>query len=107
LVVERHQDPPPDWTLKEKRRRDSRKVGIHAATTREQEHDATGVEPEHLHPCEGSNPPLEQASIGRSLVIKGEVSGSESLYVDGRIEGTINIPEHRITIGRNGTVTAA
>ncbi len=57
-------------------------------------------------PVKGSNPPLEQASIGRSLVIKGEVSGSESLYVDGRIEGTINIPEHRITIGRNGIVTA-
>jgi cytoskeletal protein CcmA (bactofilin family) len=57
-------------------------------------------------PMKGSNPPLEQASIGRSLVIKGEVSGSESLYIDGRIEGTINIPEHRITIGRNGTVTA-
>jgi cytoskeletal protein CcmA (bactofilin family) len=57
-------------------------------------------------PIKGSNAPLEQASIGRSLVIKGEVSGGESLYIDGRIEGTINIPEHRITIGRNGAVTA-
>jgi cytoskeletal protein CcmA (bactofilin family) len=57
-------------------------------------------------PMKGSNAPLEQASIGRSLVIKGEVSGGESLYIDGRIEGTINIPEHRITIGRNGAVTA-
>ena len=50
--------------------------------------------------------PLEQATIGRSLVIKGEVSGSESLYIDGRIEGTINIAENRVTIGRNGTVAA-
>jgi cytoskeletal protein CcmA (bactofilin family) len=57
-------------------------------------------------PVKGSSAPLEQASIGRSLVIKGEVSGAESLYIDGRIEGTINIPEHRITIGRNGAVTA-
>lgn len=57
-------------------------------------------------PVKGSSAPLEQASIGRSLVIKGEISGSESLYIDGRIEGTINIPEHRITIGRNGAVTA-
>jgi len=31
--------------------------------------------------------PIEQATIGRTLVIKGEVTGSESLYVDGRIEG--------------------
>ncbi len=50
--------------------------------------------------------PTEQATIGRSLVIKGEISGSESIYVDGRIEGTINLAEHRVTIGRNGNVAA-
>jgi cytoskeletal protein CcmA (bactofilin family) len=50
--------------------------------------------------------PTDQATIGRSLVIKGEVSGSETLYVDGRIEGTINIAENRVTVGRNGTVAA-
>jgi cytoskeletal protein CcmA (bactofilin family) len=50
--------------------------------------------------------PMEQATIGRSLVIKGEVSGSESLFIDGRIEGTININENRVTVGRNGTVAA-
>ena len=50
--------------------------------------------------------PVEQATIGRSVVIKGEVSGTESLYVDGRIEGTVNFSEHRVTIGRNGSVAA-
>ena len=50
--------------------------------------------------------PIEQASIGRSVVIKGEVSGSESLYVDGRIEGTVTFKDHRVTVGRNGVVTA-
>src|SRR5256885_191006 len=50
--------------------------------------------------------PIEQATIGRTLVIKGEVSGSESLYVDGRIEGTISFKDHRVTVGRNGVVTA-
>ena len=48
----------------------------------------------------------EQATIGRSIVIKGEVSGAETLYVDGRIEGTINIPESRVTVGRNGVIIA-
>ena len=48
----------------------------------------------------------EQATIGRSLVIKGEVSGSESLYIDGRVEGTINLADNRVTIGRNGSVQA-
>lgn len=57
-------------------------------------------------PVKTTNAPLEQATIGRSLVIKGEVSGAESLFIDGRIEGTINIPENRVTIGRNGTVAA-
>lgn len=48
----------------------------------------------------------EQATIGKSLVIKGEVTGSESLYIDGKIEGTINLSGNRVTVGRNGQVSA-
>jgi len=48
----------------------------------------------------------DQATIGKSLVIKGEVSGSESLYIDGRVEGSINLAGNRVTIGRNGVVAA-
>ncbi len=48
----------------------------------------------------------EQATIGKSLIIKGEVTGSESLYIDGRVEGSINLPGNRVTIGRNGIVAA-
>jgi cytoskeletal protein CcmA (bactofilin family) len=48
----------------------------------------------------------EQATIGKSLVIKGEVTGSESLYVDGKVEGAINLPGNRVTVGRNGQVFA-
>src|SRR5579871_5687094 len=51
--------------------------------------------------------PVDQATIGRTLVIKGEVSGSESLYIDGRIEGKITMPDCRVTIGRNGKVDAS
>ena len=50
--------------------------------------------------------PVEQATIGRSLVIKGEISGTESLYIDGRIEGAVNFAGHRVTIGDNGSVAA-
>jgi len=39
-------------------------------------------------------------------VIKGEVTGSESLYIDGRVEGSINLSGNRVTIGRNGVVAA-
>lgn len=62
--------------------------------------------PNTYAPVKASSAPMEQATIGRSLVIKGEISGGESLFVDGRIEGTINIPENRVTVGRNGAVTA-
>ncbi|WP_446744855.1 bactofilin family protein [Silvibacterium acidisoli] len=48
----------------------------------------------------------EQATIGKSLVVKGEVTGSESLYIDGKIEGAINLPGNRVTVGRNGQVSA-
>jgi cytoskeletal protein CcmA (bactofilin family) len=48
----------------------------------------------------------EQATIGKSLVVKGELSGSESLYIDGKVEGAINLPGNRVTVGRNGQVAA-
>ena len=57
-------------------------------------------------PVKPATSPMDQANIGRSLVIKGEVSGSESLFIDGRVEGTINFPGNRVTIGRNGVVNA-
>ena len=50
--------------------------------------------------------PQEQATLGKSLVIKGEVTGSESLYIDGRVDGSINLPGNRVTVGRNGVVSA-
>src|SRR5208283_1064672 len=57
-------------------------------------------------PVKPATSPVEQATIGRSLVIKGDVSGSESLFIDGRVEGSINFPENRVTVGRNGVVAA-
>jgi cytoskeletal protein CcmA (bactofilin family) len=48
----------------------------------------------------------EQATIGKSLIIKGEVTGSEALYIDGKVEGSINLAGNRVTIGRNGVVSA-
>ncbi|HTJ30770.1 MAG TPA: polymer-forming cytoskeletal protein [Acidobacteriaceae bacterium] len=48
----------------------------------------------------------DQATLGKGLVIKGEISGSESLFIDGKVEGTINLPGNRVTVGRNGQVAA-
>lgn len=46
------------------------------------------------------------AHIGKSVVIKGELSGSEDLYVDGEVEGSIDLKEHSLTIGPHGRVRA-
>ena len=48
----------------------------------------------------------EQATIGTGLFIKGEINGSESLFIDGKVEGSVNLPGNRVTIGRNGQVAA-
>ena len=47
-----------------------------------------------------------QARIGKSVVICGEVRGSEDLIVDGRVEGTVNLSESRLTIGATADVAA-
>jgi cytoskeletal protein CcmA (bactofilin family) len=46
------------------------------------------------------------ARIGKSVIICGEVKGSEDLIVDGRIEGTVTLTESRLTIGPNASVQA-
>jgi cytoskeletal protein CcmA (bactofilin family) len=46
------------------------------------------------------------ARIGKTVVIRGEVTGSEDLIVDGRVEGTVNLSESRLTIGPNANVAA-
>ena len=63
--------------------------------------------PNSFNPVKTVAAPVEQATIGRTLKIKGEVTGSEALYIDGAIEGKINMPESRVTIGRNGKVDAS
>ena len=63
--------------------------------------------PNAFNPVKTVTAPVDQATIGRTLCIKGEISGSEALYIDGRIEGKITMPESRVTIGRNGKVDAS
>ena len=45
-------------------------------------------------------------NIGKSVVIKGELNGSEDLTIEGQVEGTIQLREHVLTIGPNGRIKA-
>ena len=49
----------------------------------------------------------ERTLISKSVVIKGELSCSEDLYIGGQVEGTINPKGNRLTIGPNGRVKAS
>ena len=49
----------------------------------------------------------EFAHIGKSVIIKGELSGSEDLYVDGTVEGSIQLQGNNLVIGPNGQVRAS
>lgn len=44
--------------------------------------------------------------IGKSVVIRGELTGNEDLYLDGDIEGTIDLRDHKLVIGPNGKIKA-
>src|SRR5215472_2366227 len=46
------------------------------------------------------------AHIGKSVNIKGELSGSEDIYVDGQVEGSIQLAGNSLTVGPNGRVRA-
>ena len=53
-----------------------------------------------MKPAEGST------VIGKSIVIQGELTGSEDLFLDGRMEGTITLTGSRLTVGPNAHITA-
>jgi len=44
--------------------------------------------------------------IGKSVQIRGELTGSEDLYLDGEIEGTVDLRDHSLIIGPNGRIKA-
>jgi len=48
----------------------------------------------------------ENVNIGKSIVIKGELNGSEDLTIEGQVEGTIQLRDHVLTIGPNGKIKA-
>jgi cytoskeletal protein CcmA (bactofilin family) len=68
--------------------------------TRAQSSSGRPEPPRMTAPVSGS------AHIGRSVFIKGELSGSEDLYIDGNVEGNIELPGSNLMVGPNGRVRA-
>jgi cytoskeletal protein CcmA (bactofilin family) len=49
----------------------------------------------------------DQTTLSKGIVIRGEITGVDPVYIDGTVEGTIHIPGERVTIGREGSVKSA
>ncbi|MGA3264120.1 MAG: polymer-forming cytoskeletal protein [Terracidiphilus sp.] len=52
-------------------------------------------------------PTAYQATIGKGLIVKGAITGTGALLIDGRVEGTINLPSECVTVGQNGKVISS
>jgi cytoskeletal protein CcmA (bactofilin family) len=50
--------------------------------------------------------PTGAATIGKAVMIKGQIFSREDLVIDGEVEGTVEAQEHRVTVGPNGKVQA-
>ena len=46
------------------------------------------------------------ANIGKSIAIKGDLTGNEDMVIEGKVEGKVDLPNNQLTIGANGTVRA-
>ena len=44
--------------------------------------------------------------LGKSVIVKGQIFGREDLTIDGEVEGTVELQEHRLTVGPSGKVMA-
>ena len=51
-------------------------------------------------------PARERALIGPSIEIKGNVTGGEDLFIEGRVDGKIELQQHSVTVGKSGRVNA-
>jgi cytoskeletal protein CcmA (bactofilin family) len=63
-------------------------------------------EPEPRVERREQNRPVGPAMIGRSIAIKGEVTGDEDMVIQGRVEGSVDLKQHSVTVGPEGEVKA-
>jgi cytoskeletal protein CcmA (bactofilin family) len=66
--------------------------------------------PVSTSPNRSYDPPTQvqsgSATIGKAVMVKGQIYSREDLVIDGEVEGTVDVQEHRLTVGPNGKVVA-
>ena len=48
----------------------------------------------------------DMANIGKSIAIKGDLTGNEDMVIEGKVDGKVELPNNQLTVGANGTVRA-
>ncbi len=54
----------------------------------------------------GNDKSASEGRVGKTIVIRGELTGEEDLTIEGRVEGKINLPKHQLLVGQDGNVSA-
>ena len=80
--------------------------GTPAAPAAPAQHPAQANAPAQPDPRRQQMMERDVVNIGKSVVIKGELNGSEDLTVEGHVEGKIELRDHVLTIGPNGKIKA-
>jgi cytoskeletal protein CcmA (bactofilin family) len=68
---------------------------------------ARGCESLHLQGTFRARDAVEQSIIGRGVAIEGELSGAEDVVVQGRLHGTVHLPQHRFSLSESGSADVA
>ncbi len=77
-----------------------------AETSSREPVSAAPAPPPAVRPSNVPEAPRGVAAIGKSVIIKGQILSREDLYLDGEMEGTVEVPEHRLTIGPHAKLAA-
>src|SRR5688572_15251074 len=74
-----------------------------AQPTKEIPHTMSSMPMRNYEPAASSN---GSATIGKAVMVKGQIVSREDLVIDGEVEGTVEAHDHRVTVGPNGKVQA-
>lgn len=77
-----------------------------AAAGQPQQGAQAPVRPQESRTTASDRQESSKVNIGKSVIIKGELSGSEDLTIEGQVEGKIELRQNVLTIGPNGRIKA-
>lgn len=64
------------------------------------------TQPQRENPEPSTQGGNEVTNIGKSIAIKGDLTGNEDMVIEGKVEGKVELPNNLLTVGANGTVQA-